>query len=157
MLHLNGAAGCSLGPVVAMPLCGWILTTWGWPAVFYVSGTMALIWYAAWLFLVHESPEVHPRISKKEKKYLKDNLEVNYDDKPTSLPWKEVFASSQFWIGIVAHVGSDWGFHIFYTFGPKYMKDALGFDINKVRSIQIIHISFPALNVLSVFVISKYC
>ncbi|KAL0275710.1 UNVERIFIED_CONTAM: hypothetical protein PYX00_003493 [Menopon gallinae] len=123
--------GCSLGPVVAMPLCGWILTTWGWPAVFYVSGVVTLIWYAAWLFLVYETPEVHPRISKKEKKYLKDNVEANYDEKPTSLPWKKVFASPQFWIGIFAHVGSDWGFHIFYTFGPKYMKDALGFDINK--------------------------
>ena len=67
--------GCSLGQVVALPLCGWILTTMGWPAVFYVSGTLAVIWYFAWSFLIFDSPEDHPRITVQEKRFLDANLQ----------------------------------------------------------------------------------
>jgi hypothetical protein len=43
-----------------------------------------------------------------------------------------VFTSQQFVIGCIAAVGNDWGFHTFMTLGPKYLKGALGFDVEKV-------------------------
>lgn len=66
--------GCSLGQVIALPLCGWILTSMGWPAVFYISGIFGVTWYVAWYFLVYDSPQEHPRISLKEKQYLQKHL-----------------------------------------------------------------------------------
>lgn len=60
---------------MALPLCGWVLTAWGWEAVFYVSGALALIWTVAWWFLVFDSPDQHPRISDKEREYLAQHLE----------------------------------------------------------------------------------
>jgi hypothetical protein len=32
-------------------------------------------------------------------------------------------------------VGNDWGFHTFMTLGPKYLKGALGFNVEKVSYI----------------------
>ena len=43
--------------------------------------------------------------------------------------------SFQFWVGGIAATGSDWGFHTFCTFGPKYIKSALGFDLEQVNII----------------------
>ncbi|KAK6631672.1 hypothetical protein RUM43_013736 [Polyplax serrata] len=125
------AQGCSVGPVIALPLCGWILTTWGWPAVFYITGSMAVAFYGLWQYFVYNTPQEHPRISPEEKKYLEDNLQESHTNELVPFPWKEAMTSAQFWLGAAAHVGSDWGFHTFYTYGPKYIKDALQFDISQ--------------------------
>lgn len=47
------------------------------------------------------------------------------------MPWFAAFKSSQFWLGNLAAVGNDWGFHNFVTLGPKYVT-ALGFDLKQV-------------------------
>ncbi|KAJ4441468.1 hypothetical protein ANN_11323, partial [Periplaneta americana] len=73
--------GASLGTVVAMPLCGLVLNTWGWESVFYVSGVLALIWAAAWSVLMFDTPDLHPRISREERQYLKENLKEQHSDK----------------------------------------------------------------------------
>jgi hypothetical protein len=46
-----------------------------------------------------------------------------------------VLTSWQFVVGCFAAVGNDWGFHTFMTLGPKYLKEALGFDIENVSYI----------------------
>jgi len=43
-----------------------------------------------------------------------------------------VLTSWQFIVGCFAAVGNDWGFHTLMTLGPKYLKGALGFDIENV-------------------------
>lgn len=130
-------SGCSVGPVIALPLCGWILTTWGWPAVFYITGSMAVAFYGLWQYFVYNTPQEHPRISPEEKKYLEDNLQESHTNEVVPFPWKEAMTSVQFWLGAAAHVGSDWGFHTFYTYGPKYIKDALQFDISQVNILNL--------------------
>ncbi|PNF31733.1 Sialin [Cryptotermes secundus] len=90
--------GASLGTVVAMPLCGLVLNAWGWEAVFYVSGALALLWCVAWWLLVFDTPDQHPRISREEKQYLKENITQKHNEKSswfTSLPYlgQWVFAS----------------------------------------------------------------
>jgi ACS family sodium-dependent inorganic phosphate cotransporter len=72
-----------LGTVVAMPLCGLVLNGWGWEAVFYVSGALALVWCVAWWLLVFDTPDQHPRISREEKQYLKENLTQQHNEKVT--------------------------------------------------------------------------
>jgi ACS family sodium-dependent inorganic phosphate cotransporter len=57
-----------------MPLCGMVLKAWGWEFVFYVSGVLGLAWCVAWWLLVFDTPDNHPRISREEKQYLKENL-----------------------------------------------------------------------------------
>ncbi|XP_021924654.1 putative inorganic phosphate cotransporter isoform X2 [Zootermopsis nevadensis] len=131
LLVVRAMQGASLGTVVAMPLCGLVLNAWGWEAVFYVSGVLAFVWCVAWWLLVFDTPDQHPRISRDERQYLKDNLGDNNNVKKPPVPWKSVVTSWQFTVGYIAAVGNDWGFHTFMTLGPKYLKGALGFDIEK--------------------------
>ena len=45
----------------------------GWPLIFYVPDTTAVVWVIAFYFITSDSPEAHPRISMEEKTYLKHN------------------------------------------------------------------------------------
>lgn len=63
------SANC-LGTIVALPMCGLIIAEVGWPTVFYVSGSMSLVWVVFWMTLMHDTPEEHPRISPEEREYI---------------------------------------------------------------------------------------
>lgn len=56
-----------------MPLSG-VLSEYGfaggWPSIFYVFGAVGTIWCIAFLLMVYEDPESHPRIAEDEKKYI---------------------------------------------------------------------------------------
>ncbi|XP_066993507.2 sialin [Anabrus simplex] len=121
--------GASMGTVASMPLCGAIIASWGWEMVFYVSGLLTVLWSAAWWVLVYESPEKHPRISEREKQYLASSLDNKTETLP--VPWRKVLTCKQFWLGCSASWGNDWGFHTLITLAPKYIKEALGFDLSK--------------------------
>ena len=41
----------------------------------YYSGGLSVLWSVAWMFLVYDTPAVHPRISPAERKYIEDATE----------------------------------------------------------------------------------
>lgn len=41
---------------------------------FYVCGVIGTAWYIAWYFLAFDTPQQHPRITKKEQDYITDSL-----------------------------------------------------------------------------------
>jgi MFS transporter, ACS family, glucarate transporter len=55
-LNLSGVAA---GPLIATPLTVWIMTQFGWKAVFYFYGVLGFVWAAAWLFYSTEKPSEH--------------------------------------------------------------------------------------------------
>lgn len=57
----------SLGAALTMPLSGFLISTWGWPSVFYITGTIGLLWSMAWFYFVYDSPAEHPRITQEER------------------------------------------------------------------------------------------
>jgi hypothetical protein len=65
-----------IGTIVAQSSAGYLLkiTDDNWPLVFYLTGAVALIWYAFWNFLVYSSPNEHPTITDYELTFLERNL-----------------------------------------------------------------------------------
>lgn len=41
-----------------------------WITVFYLSGTVGILWSIAWFYFIYDTPEIHPRISDNEKYYI---------------------------------------------------------------------------------------
>ena len=65
--------GTQFGTVIIMPLAGVLCSLEldnGWPLAFYVPGVIGVIWFIGWVFLVYDSPSVHPRIAEDEKRYI---------------------------------------------------------------------------------------
>ena len=46
-----------------MLLSGLLTNAFGWEVIFYVLGTLIVVWFVCWSFLGFKDPESHPRIS----------------------------------------------------------------------------------------------
>ncbi|XP_065056209.1 sialin-like isoform X2 [Rhopilema esculentum] len=125
-------SGPVAGTVLGMTLSGAIAYNQGWPAVFYFSGLVAIIWSVFWFWMVTDSPFDHPTITDKELAYLKQELsDDKTESKLTTVPWKELLSSGPVWAIIVASFTTNWGHYILLTSLPTYLKLVLKFDLQK--------------------------
>ncbi|KAK4872559.1 hypothetical protein RN001_014588 [Aquatica leii] len=121
--------GSSVGAGLTFPLCGIIIDLWGWEYVFYVSGILGTLWYAAWYFLVFDSPSEHPRISEDEKEYILSSLGGSVAKRTTSVPWKALLTSMPVWINVFTQFGGLWGLFTLLTHAPLYLKLIHGWNM----------------------------
>ena len=73
-------SGPMIGTALSMSVSGYLCQSTlfgGWPSVFYVFGSLGVVWFIFWAALIHESPDVHPRITPEEKKHIQDSIGVN--------------------------------------------------------------------------------
>ncbi|XP_029050700.1 putative inorganic phosphate cotransporter [Osmia bicornis bicornis] len=124
-------AGAQLGTVFANSLSGIILhySTVGWPAVFYVFGSVGVLWFLVWLITCYNTPDTHPFISEKEINFLRERMQAHTHKKPPSVPWRHLLRSVPLWALIAAQIGHDWGFFTLVNDLPKYMSSVLKYSI----------------------------
>jgi ACS family hexuronate transporter-like MFS transporter len=113
--------GSSLGAVVAPPLIAAIVLELGWRWVFFIIGTVGLLWAVAWM-LLYEIPSRHMRVTPAERGYVESGLVAARDPAP-QVPWLSLFRYRQVWGLVGAKLLSDsaWFFFIFWL--PKYLGD----------------------------------
>ncbi|XP_068081841.1 vesicular glutamate transporter 1-like [Anabrus simplex] len=78
--------GSSVGAALTYPLCGLIIYYCGWRAVFYITGTIGVVWAVAWWKFVHDSPADHPYISGRELRYIQSSLFESVSKKKSLKP-----------------------------------------------------------------------
>lgn len=61
--------GASVGSMLAPPLVAWAILNYTWPAAFFFTGALGLVWVVLWL-LFYQSPSRHPRLSAAERSYI---------------------------------------------------------------------------------------
>lgn len=125
-------AGAQLGTVFANSLSGVILrySIIGWPAVFYVFGSIGILWFLLWLVICYNNPDTHPFISERERIFLQERMRAHTHKKPPSVPWRHLLKSTPLWALIAAQVGHDWGFFTLVNDLPKYMSNVLKYSID---------------------------
>ena len=69
-------AGGPFGTVIAMPASTYLCEYQGWESVFYVFGALGCLWFIVWALVIHDGPDVHPRISENEKMFLMVREEI---------------------------------------------------------------------------------
>ncbi|KAL9705868.1 hypothetical protein quinque_009386 [Culex quinquefasciatus] len=101
-----------------------------WRLVFYVWGSLAIVWYLFWLVLGYASPETNPFISEEEKsRLLMQFADAKKVERTSGIPWSQICKSVPLWALIIGQVGHDWGFYLLATDLPKYMKSILGVSV----------------------------
>lgn len=66
-------SGAQMGTVLSIPCGGLLADSLGWQSVFYIEGSLVVFLVGAWLYVVYDSPEQHPRICAKEKSYIMES------------------------------------------------------------------------------------
>ncbi|CAI6346107.1 unnamed protein product [Macrosiphum euphorbiae] len=125
--------GSSIGVAVTYVMCGYLIATFGWESVFYVSGGLGLLWYICWNLLVYDTPAKHPTISSKERTYIENCIveTIQTRSKPLPIPWKSILLSKALMINLVTQTGSIWGLSTLATQAPSYFNFVLGLNIKQ--------------------------
>lgn len=126
---MSSFQGFSIGIGVTYALCGFIIEKFGWPYVFYTTGTLGMIWCVLWYFLAYNTPQEHPRITDKELSYIENNISTEVKESlGMKVPWKSIFTSMPVWSIGITTFGRIWIHYVFILFGPKFMQNILKFE-----------------------------
>ncbi|ESO89906.1 hypothetical protein LOTGIDRAFT_164601 [Lottia gigantea] len=125
-------AGANLGNTFSSLTYGFLCTIEldnGWPFIFYIFGSVCLLWCALWFFFVSNSPEEHKFISEEEKKYIIANRVGITGKKKPKTPWKSVLTSRPVWAIIITQTCQTWCGTTLSLFLPLYLNGVLEFSI----------------------------
>ncbi|EFA08738.2 sialin [Tribolium castaneum] len=145
----------SLGAALTMPVCGFLISSIGWPSVFYVTGAVGIVWSVAWFLLVFDSPAQHPRITIEEKLEIESKIAEGSGGKsvkPSKVPWVKIFTSGPVWAIIITHGCSVFCYFTVVNQLPSYMDHVLHFNIKKNGILS----SLPYLGKYAMAVIASY-
>lgn len=71
---MSAFMGGNFGTVITWPIIGIIIESIGWIYGFYIPALVAACATFFWWYVVTDTPNQHPRISEREKKYIEDSF-----------------------------------------------------------------------------------
>lgn len=114
--------GTNIGTVLSWSLAGLIIETLGWAVAFYVSGCIALVFVCCWMWLVYDSPAVHPRITADERAHIEANIHGVSECRGWP-PLGRMLGSLPFWALMIAQFSNAWGTFFVLTAVPKFFNE----------------------------------
>jgi ACS family glucarate transporter-like MFS transporter len=124
-LNLSGIAA---GPLIATPLTVWIITAFGWQAVFYFYGVLGLVWAAAWLAYSTERPEDHRAMTPE---VLREIAAGGTAEAGVSVGGAPV-RSGAVWGLAISYFCFTYTWWLFLNWLPTYLVQARGFTLVKM-------------------------
>jgi sugar phosphate permease len=125
-----------LGAAIAPPIVVFIMTTYGWHAVFYICGAAGIVWSILWFLTYRNFPEQHPLVNEAEVKHIRGldaagNVNQAQSEKP-SVPWATLLRSPNMWAIMCAYFTYVYCLWIFLSWLPSYLVDFRHFALLKV-------------------------
>ncbi|XP_078036899.1 putative inorganic phosphate cotransporter [Augochlora pura] len=123
-------AGISMGTVISIFTSGMIMHSLGWEAVFYIHGTLPLIWCLVFYLFFADCPEHQKYITEKERELLVTSYGHRTPESASMpVPWKAIFTSVPFLALVYANTFGNFCWYFLLTQLPLYMNKILRFDI----------------------------
>ncbi|XP_076630865.1 sialin-like [Colletes latitarsis] len=123
-------AGTSLGTVVSIFTSGMIMDSLGWEAVFYIHGTLPLVWCVVFYWFFADNPETQKYITEKERQLIVNSYGHRTPESASmKIPWVDIFTSVPFWALVFTNTFGNFVWYFLLTQLPLYMNKILRFDI----------------------------
>lgn len=127
-----------IGLAVFTPLLAIMVSTWGWPSVFYFSGGIAIIYGVVW-YTLYRDPKDSKKVNQQELDYLKSNggynPEIDSVDKTAQkISRNEIFyviKQRRVWGIFVAQFAASSTLYFFLTWFIIYLQKGLNLSIDK--------------------------
>ena len=124
-------SGTSIGVVLALIIVPWILSSYGWHEVFWITGSFGFIWLIFWLFL-YNIPAKQKRLTKQEYDYITAGQDAeNVGETKMTVKWKKLFSFPQTWAFIVGKGLIDPIYWFFLFWLPSYFSSTFSLDLTK--------------------------
>lgn len=123
--------GGIFGTVISWPLTGYLAENYGWRTGFHIPAAVSFVISFLWLYLVHDSPSTHTRISKEEKDMIEKSLGGTSTNKKAWPPMQDVLTCPKFYSLLLLHFGGTFGLFFLITAAPKFMSEVLKFKLTE--------------------------
>ena len=123
-----------IGSAIAPPLVAWIIVHWGWQASFVITGLLAVLYTFIWFWLYYD-PNKHPKVSKEELAYIRQDEVVNEDGHVVTtkaIPWYMYFTYKKTLLLFVGYFCYLYFWNMFISWIPAYMVQARGMDLKQM-------------------------
>jgi len=114
-----------IGGIVAPVATAYLIQVAGWRSVFFVYGAVGMLWAAGWWFWYRNDPSEHRAVTPEELHDIRDGAPPPPLD-PGPVPWGKVFRNRGILMLGATMVLASFFTYFFYSWFPKYLKDARG-------------------------------
>ena len=121
--------GASLGPALAPPLIIWLQLSFGWKAVFIVTGAFGFVWLVLWLALY---PRAQPTGSRDVA--AANATATSPHAHHARVPWPVLLRRREVWGIILARFFGDPIWWLYINWLPLYLVDVRGYDLKKIAA-----------------------
>ena len=119
--------GGAVTPFLVVP----IQAKFGWRASFFVFGILGVVWAVVWYVWFRDHPTEKKGVSQEELDEIGAGAEP---PKHLSLPWAEVFRSSNFWFILLMYHLYAYGAFFFLSWYPTFLVRGRGFSDTELLS-----------------------
>ena len=120
-------AGEYVGLAFLTPLLAWIVSAFGWQAIFVVTGVIGLLFVPVWFKLVRD-PQNNPRVNEEELRYIREGGGLGEDTgEKKKLTWSRVkvlLKRRTLWGIYIGQFGITTTLWFFLTWFPTYLVNA---------------------------------
>jgi len=121
--HFFSRFAVAVTPLVAAS----IMLAFGWRAIFYIFGSLGLIWSVGFAVYYRNRPEEHTRVNRPELVQIRGlNPDGSLKTSPTaqhSAPWKRILGSPNMWFIALGYSCFFFGTNFYLTWYPTYLRE----------------------------------
>ncbi|OQR68609.1 vesicular glutamate transporter 3-like, partial [Tropilaelaps mercedesae] len=127
--------GSYIGTVITLPVAAALSeSSLGWPAAFYIPGSLGIVWSLIWYICATSQPENHRWISDEEREYIIQNRGTSHS-RTRKIPWMMIIMSRPVWLFAMARFCMSMTFYIFLTEMPTFIDSIFHISMTKNGSL----------------------
>lgn len=112
--------GTKLGPAVGAPLAAWLIYTYNWQMMFFITGLVGLVWLVPWLYFLRNDFPKNAKVVVAGKK------------KKPPVPMKNIFSSPLVWGTLVVNFCYNYFTFFCMTWMPAYLVEQRGLSLKEM-------------------------
>ena len=142
-------SGIPIGQVAALVAAPYIALSLGWEWIFYIFGSVGVIWYVFWHRIAAKDPVSHPTVTAAETAEIAADMPALAESGATKTTMKDFLRSMPVWAIVVAHFCNNWSLYVLLSWLPTFVNKGLGVDFANSGWVSMIPhlVSFVFLNV----------
>ncbi|XP_070210035.1 vesicular glutamate transporter 1-like [Littorina saxatilis] len=143
--------GVYTAPALSFVLTSTCLCYVSWNSIFYIYGSLGLVWSAVWLSQFYDIPQQHPRLPADQRLYHSTHGDAVRNSSVAVLkgiPWRPILKSPTVWSIFLGSLGRNLIFSAMVVEQPQYFLDAFNMntaDIGLLATVPHIGLSVTCL------------
>jgi MFS family permease len=121
-------SGTRLGGALALPFVAWLITAFGWRAMFFVLSVVGVSWAIAWYICFRDTPEQHPAVDPAEAAPIMAEHSEPGENGPSDSGTK-LFNQPQIYLLMVQYFASNFTFVFFLTWLFPHLQETYKLSI----------------------------